>query len=151
MNTLLRILTKRYCSIWAIKCNNNCSTSPLSRISETLRKTLVQGSLFLLIEAIHIILELVDPGTNREWDADGADDCITLIKGLNLDLHLREVLFCTPDDDVPVSPVTEAHDDKRVDLGEHFLVDVFGLLGYYTEPDPELPPFHRTFPEDLGT
>ena len=30
-------------------------------------------------------------------------------------------------DDVAVAPVAKTHDNKRVDLGEHFLVDVLGL------------------------
>ena len=92
----------------------------------------------------------MDPGTDRERDADGADDRVSLVKGLDLDLHLREVLFCAPDDDVPVAPVAEAHDDKGVDLGEHFLVDVLGLLGHDAEPDAELPSLHGALAEDLG-
>ena len=119
-------------------------------ISETGDRAITNPVLLFLVEFRDVILKLVNPGADRERNTDGADDCLTLVESLDLDLHLREVLFGTAHDDIPVATVTEAHDDKRVDLGEHFLVDVLGLLGHYAEPDPELPPLHGAFPEDLG-
>lgn len=118
--------------------------------SEPGGETIGDTLFFHSIEMCNIIFEFVDPGADRERDADRADDRLSLVESLDLDCHLREVLFCAPYDDIPVSPVTKAHDNKGVDLCKHFLVNVFGLLGHDAEPDAELPPLHRTFPEDLG-
>jgi len=91
----------------------------------------------------------MDTGADRERDADGGDTRLAAIEGLDLDLHLREVLLGAAHDDVAVATVAETHDNKRVDLGEHFLVDVLGLLGDHAETDAELASLHRTLAEDL--
>ena len=111
----------------------------------------VADILFLLpVEIADIVFEPVDPCADRERDADGRYDRLAAVKGLDLDLHLREVLLCAAHDDLPVALVAEAHYDEGIDLGKDLRVHVLRLLGHDTEPDAELPPFHRTLAEDLG-
>src|SRR5665647_203860 len=117
---------------------------------ETAGKPIGDLCLLLLVELVHIILELVDPGTDRERDADCGDDGLSPVEGLDLDLHPRKILFCAAQDDLPVALVTEPHHHEGIDLGEYLGVHVLRLLGDYTEADAELPSFHRTLPEDLG-
>lgn len=69
---------------------------------------------------------------------------------LDLNFHLTQILVGTPHDDIAIALIAQAHYDKCVDLGQHFLVDVLGLLGHDTEPDAKLADFHRALAKDLG-
>ena len=56
--------------------------------SESFVEPGIDGGLFYRIQFADVILELVDPGTDRERDPDGADDRFAPVEGLDLDLHL---------------------------------------------------------------
>src|SRR5208337_3623787 len=120
------------------------------RVSETCLEPVADILLLFGIETGHVVLEPVDPGADREGDANRGDDRVSLVEGLDLDLHLGEILLGAPDDDVAVAPVAKAHHDKRVDLGKHFRIDILGLLGDDAEAHAELAAFHGALAEDLG-
>jgi len=105
--------------------------------------------LFLFpVEFRDIVLEPEDAGAYGKRDADGGNNRFAPIEGLDLDLHITQILFCAAHDDVAVPPVPEVHDPKRVDLGKHLWVNVLGMPGDDVMDGTKFSSLHRTFAED---
>lgn len=80
-----------------------------------------------LIEPGNIVLVIVNTGADGKRDPDGRYDNLTLVKSLDLNFHLTEILLSTSHYDIAFATIAKPHHNNRVDLCKHFLVDVLGL------------------------